>query len=303
MHQYQPTIIETGFLFERLLIQLVFLRDELKQSWIELKNNPITFSKTTSRDLFRRLRTLISSPNLIPATLTAVAAITCVIAIALLVDRKTETIAEDTMIAGKEDLVILDVSKPLDSTNKPSIGKDGPGRVGFQNKSGEGSGPTPKLAKGGGSGGNHNPIPPQTGKLPPPSSILAAIPTRPPINSPALPVAGIDIDPALWKDLKAPVYGDPRSQSEIESKGPGDGEGIGTNRGTGIGSGNGPGVGPGEKGNMGGGSRQLGCCGPGGGSNCGEGEAFPGSQVEQRARVLFKPEPTQVSIPLAFLEQ
>jgi len=292
MHQYQPTIIETGFLFERLLIQLVFLRDELKQSWIELKNNPITFSKTTSRDLFRRLRTLISSPNLIPATLTAVAAITCVIAIALLVDRKTETIAEDTMIAGKEDLVILEVSKPLDSTNKPSIGKDGPGRVGFRNKSGEGSGQTQKLAKGGGSGGNHNPIPPQTGKLPPPSSILAAIPTRPPINSPALPVAGIDIDPALWKDLKAPVYGDPRSKSELESKGPGDGEGIGTNRGTGIGSGNGPGVGSGEKGNMGGGSRQPGCCGPGGGSDSGDAEAFRGSQVEQRARVLFKPEPT-----------
>src|SRR5215213_4424162 len=290
MHQYQPTIIETGFLFERLLIQLVFLRDELKQSWIELKNNPITFSKTTSRDLFRRLRTLISSPNLIPATLTAVAAITCVIAIALLVDRKTETIAEDTMIAGKEDLVILEVSKPLDSTNKPSIGKDGPGRVGFRNKSGEGSGQTQKLAKGGGSGGNHNPIPPQTGKLPPPSSILAAIPTRPPINSPALPVAGIDIDPALWKDLKAPVYGDPKSTSETPSKGPGDGEGIGTNKGLGIGNGFGPGYGPGKDGNMGDGSRQTGCCGPGGGSD-GDGRPLTGREVEQRARLLYKPEP------------
>src|SRR4029078_7027480 len=145
----------------------------------------------------------------------------------------------DTINAANEDLVFLDVSKPLDSTNKPSIGKDGPGRVGFQNKKGEGSGPTQRLAQGGGGGGNHNPIPPQTGKLPPPSSILAAIPTAPPVNPPTLPAAGIDIDPALWKDLKAPVYGDPRSKSETESKGPGDRDGIGTGQGLGIGEGNG----------------------------------------------------------------
>ena len=291
MHQYQPTIIETGFLFERLLIQFAFLRDELKQNWIEFKNDPTTFSKTATRDLLQRLRTLISSPNLVPATLTAVAAITCLIAIVLIIDRKTPRSGEDAITAANEELVMLDVSKPLDSTNKQSIGKDGPGRVGFQDKKGEGSGPTAKPAHGGGGGGNGNPIPPQTGKLPPPSSILAAIPTTPPVNPPALPVAGIDIDPALWKDIKAPVYGDPRSKSEIESKGPGAGEGIGTNRGTGIGEGDGPGVGPGEKGNMGGGSKQSGCCGPGGGSD-NDGQPFAGSQVEQRARVVFKPEPT-----------
>jgi protein TonB len=223
--------------------------------------------------------------------LTAVAAIVCVIAIALVVDEKTRRPVDDAISAERQELVMLDVSKPLDSINKPSIGKDGPGRVGFQNKKGEGSGPTRKLSEGGGGGGNGNPIPPQTGKLPPPSSILAAIPTRPPLNPPTLPVAGIDIDPALWKDIKAPVYGDPRSKSEIESKGPGEGEGIGTNRGLGIGEGNGPGVGPGDKGNMGGGSRQPGCCGPGGGSD-NNGQPLNGSQVEQRARVLFKPEPT-----------
>jgi len=291
MHQYQPTIIETGFLFERLLIQLAFFRDELKQGWIEFRKNPITFSKTITRDGARRLRTLISSPNLVPAVLTAVAAIVCVIAIALVVDRKTHPTGQDVISAEEQKLVMLDVSKPLDSTNKQSIGKDGPGRVGFQDKKGEGSGPTQKLAQGGGGGGNHNPNPPQTGKLPPPSTILAAIPTRPPVNPPTLPAAGIDIDPALWKDIKAPVYGNPRSKSEIESKGPGEDEGIGTGRGPGIGEGKGPGVGPGEKGNIGDGSRQTGCCGPGGGSD-NNGQPFAGSQVEQRARVLFKPEPT-----------
>ena len=293
MHQYQPTIIETGFLLQRLVIQLAFLQDELKRSSIEFKRNPITFTKYLTRGIVHRVRTLLSTPNVIPATLTAVAAITCVILVVVLFDKTAPGSTEIGASNEGDELVFLDVSKPLDPTNKPSIGKDGPGRVGFQNKSGEGSGPSRKLAQGGGGGGDHNRNPPQTGKLPPPSSIPAAIPTAPPLNPPALPVAGIDIDPALWKDLKAPVYGDPRSKSEIESKGPGDGEGIGTKRGTGIGEGDGPGVGPGEKGNMGGGSRQLGCCGPAGGSDRdGYAQPFAGSQVEQRARVLFKPEPT-----------
>ena len=294
MHQYQPTIIETRSLFARLLIQFAFLRDELKRSWIEFKNDPSTFSRTMSRHIIYRVRTFLSTPNVIPATLSAVATITCVIVVVVLFDKTTTTRTGDFAANdGVEDVVMLDASKPLDSTNKPSTGKDGPGRVGFQNKKGEGSGPSPKAAHGGGGGGNGNPIPSQTGKLPPPSTILAAIPTRPPLNPPALPAAGIDIDPALWKDLKAPVYGDPRSKSEIESKGPGDGEGIGEGQGTGIGKGRGPGVGPGEKGNMGGGSREPGCCGPGGGSDRdGNDQPFAGSQVEQRARVLFKPEPT-----------
>lgn len=290
MLEYQPTVIETRSLCERLLIQIAFLQEELKRGWIEFKLNPLTYTTTTTRHLFRRLRTLLSTPHLIPATLTAVTALTCAILLVVRFDRTLSNEHDIAATAGMEELTILDVSKPIDSTNNPSTGKDGPGRVGFQNKKGEGSAPSPKLAQGGGGGGNRNPIPPQAGKLPPPSSILAAIPTAPPINPPALPVAGIDIDPALWKDIKAPVYGDPRSKSEIESKGPGEGEGIGTNRGTGIGSGDGPGVGPGEKGNMGDGSRQLGCCGPGGAPD-NEGRTFAGSQVEQRARVLFKPEP------------
>ena len=293
MRQYQPTIIETRSLLARLLIQIAFLRDELKRSWIEFKNNPSLFSRTMSREIVQRLRTFLSTPNLIPATLTAVAAITCVILVVVLFDKRASRSSDVAANNGNEEIVFLDASEPLDSKDKPSTGKDGPGRVGFQNKKGEGSGPSQKLAQGGGGGGNHNPIPPQAGKLPPPSTILAAIPTRPPLNPPSLPEAGIDIDPALWKDLKAPVYGDPRSKSETESKGPGDGEGIGTGKGLGIGEGDGPGVFRGEKGNMGGGSRQLGCCGPGGGSDRdGSDQPFTGSQVEQRARVLFKPEPT-----------
>jgi len=153
-----------------------------------------------------------------------------------------------------------------------------------------GSGPILQSSHGGGSGGDHNRTPQQTGKVPPPSPIPAAIPITPPIVAPALPVAGVDLDPALWKDVKSPVYGDPQSTSNLPSKGPGEGEGIGSNRGTGSGDGDGPGVGPGKDGNTGGGFKQIGCCGgdPGDGGRDG---IFRGSQVDQRARLLSKPEP------------
>jgi len=94
--------------------------------------------------------------------------------------------------------------------------------------------------------------------------------------------------------LKAPVYGDPRSTSQQSSKGPGSGEGIGTNNGLGIGDGNGAGVGLGNDGNMGNGDKQPGCCGRPGAN--GDNASFDhrilrGNEVEQRARLLFKPEP------------
>jgi TonB family protein len=155
---------------------------------------------------------------------------------------------------------------------------------------GGGSGPIRRASHGGGGSGDHDSAPPQHGKLPPPSPIVAAIPTAPPVHAPALPVAGIDIDPALWKDVKAPVYGDPRSTSDALSKGPGEGGAFGTNKGLGIGDGSGPGFGPGEDGNTGGGKKQIGCCGsePGSGS---DGRPLKGTEVDQRARLLSKPEP------------
>ncbi|MFN2406712.1 MAG: energy transducer TonB [Pyrinomonadaceae bacterium] len=175
------------------------------------------------------------------------------------------------------DMVLLDLAPPIVD----------PG--GGSKNTLSGSGPTRQSSRGGGSGGDRDPAPQQTGKVPPPSPIPAAIPITPPVTPPALPVAGVDLDPALWKDLKAPVYGDPRSTSNIPSKGPGEGEGIGSYRGTGIGDGDGPGVGPGKDGNTGGGFRQIGCCG----GPAGEGRdgIFRGSEVDQRARLLAKPEP------------
>lgn len=176
------------------------------------------------------------------------------------------------------DMVLLDLTPPIVDPGAGSEGTSGGSRLTRQSSNGD----------GGGGGGNHDPLPQQTGKLPPPSPIPAPIPLTPRVIPPALPVAGVDLDPALWKDLKAPVYGDPRSTSTIPSKGPGEGEGIGANRGTGIGDGIGPGVGTGTGGNGCGDIRPAGCWGS---RSDGRAGVLRGSEVDQRARLLSKPEP------------
>lgn len=290
-YEYQPTIIESRLLIERLAIQLAFFKGELKRSWIDFKSDPATFVSRSSRDLVRRLKKLLTTPHAVAALVTAI------ITVALFVDgalwiEKVVPPGQAVDELNETPVVMLDVASIRDS----KFGIDGPGRVGIHRGTGEGSGAIPKPAGGGGGGGNHNPKPAQVGELPPPSTISAPIAAPIPMAPAALPVAGIDIDPALWKDLKAPVYGDPRLTSETPSEGPGEGEGIGTNRGTGVGEGDGAGFGLGHGRNTGGDWGMNGCCGdgsggggPGGGG--GGSEALWSNQVEQRARLVFKPEP------------
>jgi TonB family protein len=290
VYEYQPTIIETRPLISRLMVQLAFLRDELRRTWTEFKTNPRAFTIATARQRFLDLRRLLTTPYVAPALLSAIVLIMSLFIAVPVLEKRIQRV--DVLTGEEPELTFIDLSRPLDSNEDWRIGRNGIGRVGFRDGvGGEGSAHSPRPAGGGGGGGSHNPLPPQYGKLPPPSTIRAAIPTAPPINPPALPVAGMDIDPALWNDLKAPVYGDPRSISTAESKGPGEGEGIGWSRGTGIGEGDGPGFGPGKDGNIGDGPRQLGCCGFGGGNSGGRAGTYSSSEVEQRARLLFKPEP------------
>ena len=299
MNEYQPTIIETGLLIERLAIQFAFAREELKRNWIEFKSNPNKFLTCLLQTLGQRLRNFLSTPYVMRALSTAIAVVVCIVFSALLIDRTllrpghgVENIEEPPL-----PVVLLDFQKPIGDLG---VGLNGTGRVGFQGGGhrGEGSNPTPQHAQGGGSSGGRTPLPSQVGELPQPSAISAPIPIAPPVNPPALPVAGIDIDPALWADLKEPVYGDPLSQSSIPSKGPGTGEGIGTKSGTGVGDGDGPGYGPGSGGNMGTGKKQIGYGGGGGsfgGGDFNDGGSGPGGggggSLLQRAHVLFKPEP------------
>jgi TonB family protein len=291
--EYQPTIIETRLLIERLAIQFAFLREELKRNWIEFKRNPAAFLSSVIYALKLHIRNLLTTPHFLSATSTAIAVVVCVVVAALLFEK---AVSKRVLVFEKPpfEIVMLNIPK---SSNDLGIGLNGRGPVGFQTGgSGEGSAPAPQHAQGGGSGGDETPLPPQSGELPPPSEIPAAIPIVPPVNPPVLPVAGIDIDPALWQDLKQPVYGDPLKASEVPSKGPGTGEGIGTNSGTGVGVGLGPGYGPGSGGNMGTGAKQFGYGGSGGSmgggdENDGGGRPGFGGGSLERAHLLSKPEP------------
>jgi periplasmic protein TonB len=181
------------------------------------------------------------------------------------------------------------------SFDAPLLSADGKGSVGLNDGAGQGSATQIRKSSGGGGGGNRNRNPAQTGAVPPPADIPAPIDnlTR---KNPALPLAGIKLDPVLWKPMPLAQYGDPRSTSLTHSNGPGTEGGMGNENGQGIGEGDGRGLGPGEKGNTGGGPMESGW-GRSGGNSCatricvGHNRVFPSREVEERARVLFKPEP------------
>ena len=141
----------------------------------------------------------------------------------------------------------------------------------------------------------NNPLTASPGRLPVPSAIPAPIPTTYARALQALPAAGIDIDPVLWKDLPFPNYGDPRSKSTMASNGPGEGGGVGTGKETGIGEGEGNGFGPGRKGNIGGNDNKPGGGGKGGSTGNDPNDElyriFRGPELTTHARVLLKPEP------------
>jgi len=290
--EYVPTIINSRSLLARLALELSSLKEDLRNAWPEFKKHPVESVVSIIRQEIEQAGRVLVAPGFIAAC----AVVVCIVAVAVLFDRtrlgpKSPLNDENADVA--TEISILNLSQQDKKPDEHSIGRGGKGRVGVNQGAGEGAGEVRQSARGGGSGGDHNPRPSQVGKLLPPSTVLAAIPKTPPL-SPALPVAGMDIDPALWKDMKAPVFGDPRSNSSEPSKGPGDGGGIGSNHGLGIGEGNGPGFGPGNNGNMGNGDKQTGCCG--GGAAAGnaiwtDDRILQGKDVERRAQLLAKPEP------------
>lgn len=263
-HHYQPTIIESALLFKRLSIQFAFLKNELKRSWPEFKNDPIGFTKKSAYRFVRFLKSNASRPYTLVACASAVAALAFMLTIVWLVNTSTPQV-NNPADGPSIEVTLLDVAAPPEINVKND--NNGAGRL-------------PKISPGG--GGDRNPLPPQHGKLPPPSLIPAAIPITPPLNLQSLPVAGIDIDPAQWQDVKAVVYGDPNSTSTISSAGPGSGNGIGTGKGAGIGSGFDSGYGC-NGGDLTGWGR----------AGCGSGrqQTYKGNEVHQRARLLLKPEP------------
>jgi TonB family protein len=265
-HYYQPTIIESALLFKRLTIQFAFFKNELQRSWPEFKNDPLNFTKHSAHHFARFLKKSATRPHALAACASAVVALAFMLTIVWLVNSSTPKL-NDAADGPPLEITLLDVAAPPEIIIKDDN---------------EGAGRLPKSSRGG--GGDRNPLPPQHGKLPPPSLIPAAIPIAPPLHAQSLPVAGIVIEPAQWQDVKAVVYGDPNSTSTTPSAGPGTGYGIGPGRGPGIGSGSDSGNGCNGEGFGFAGGGSCGCVG----SGC---KAYKGSEVEQRARLLQKPEP------------
>ena len=291
--EFRVTMLDGASLLERLTTELCFLICQLCLTWAAWNNDPIGFSRSTIVEGWLHLRRA-ASPNAVASLAAAMLVILSAVMLLILLDNRSK----ENDIARSHDeeteLVAILLPTPIAVKEDQGVGAGTNGRVGFRIGKGEGSGPKPKKSTGGGTGGMGGKSPAQVGKVPLPSDIPAPIPKLPPVQKSALPVAGIDIDPALWTNLPMAVYGDPRSKSSLPSNGPGEGGGMGTNKGSGIGEGDGPGFGPGRDGNIGGDGKGLGCCGPGGGqgNNVDDPDrVYPAPQVTERARVLAKPEP------------
>ncbi|MGH9904057.1 MAG: energy transducer TonB [Pyrinomonadaceae bacterium] len=292
--EYHPTILNSKGLFERLTAELQFTVTRLRTSWPELKRDPIGFGKLILTDSAAFFRERFAGQRLM-SSLGAVFIVLTIVLVVTLVDRvefKKNSIGSDSVLV---EILTIPASGQVSMPLGVGVGAHRKGRVGFERDKGEGSKEVPKRAQGGGSGGDKNKIQAQQGKIPPPSEIPAPIPQLPPARKLALPFAGVDTDPVLWKDLSFSKYGDPRSKSTTPSNGSGDGGGMGSVQGLGTGDGRGNGFGSGSDGNIGDGSRQDGGGRRGGGSGNNPTDdpnrIFPQSLVEQRARVLSKPEP------------
>ena len=290
--EFELTMINSTGLCRRLTTEVSFMIDQLKCSWPEFKSDPIAVGRREFRTLMQWLRTRLLQPNALAGMATAVTIIFSAALGLLLFGSRSNTVALD----GPDSVELVEmISVSLAPEIKPEgsgVGLGSNGRVGFNQGRGEGSEAKPKPSHGGGGSGNRDPLPAAAGKIPIPSNIPA--PISPPLPHASLPVAGVDIDPALWKNLPFVAYGDPRSKSVTPSHGPGNGGVVGTGDGLGVGSGNGNGVGPGHNGNTGGGEKD-----PGGGGIGGSNGNYPRNpnrvyrvpEVTQRARVISKPEP------------
>lgn len=297
--EYHLTFVDDTGLTRRLMTELKEVAHHSELTWPEFKRDPFNYSKRFVTGYSSLVWRFFSTRNVAIATSTALAVVLGFVIVFVVVGRAK---SDDQLAKTDPDLVVEQLINPDEipaeiEETKPdkAIGTGQGGRVGFNKGKGEGSKPVPAKAGGGGGGGQQDLLPTQQGRIPPPSEIPALIPTTPPNRPPLLPVAGINIDPALYKNQNYDRFGDPRSQSQATSAGSGSGNGLGNGTGAGIGEGDGQGFGPGRDRNMGGGDARDGGGGSGGGTgNNGldyANKIFKPSEVSSKARILSRPEP------------
>jgi TonB family protein len=296
--EFRLTLICDEVLARRLARQVSFVADQIRQAWPSFKNEPIACSVRFVREGKRALKQGLRRPHLLSGAASALFIVGAIILGVMVWERQAHRVSNAALIDNGDELVRtveVDLSNEAKPKDDSGVGAGDKGRVGLGKGKGEGSNPQPARSQGGGSGGDRSKTPASVGRVPLPSIIPAPISTTMARLPQALPDAGIDIDAALWRNLSLSSYGDPRSKSTTPSNGPGEGGGVGTNKGTGIGEGDGPGFGPGRKGNIGGNDKSLGCCGEGGSRgnnpNPDPNRVYTSTEVNERARVLSKPEP------------
>lgn len=291
--EFRVTLIDNAGLCERLTSELQYLAHQTRVMWPALKRDPLGFARVTALETTVALGRS-ARRGLAASFASALILVFTAVLLLIWMDNDAKQTNHD-QVETRELAQMLTVWPDAEMAKQDrGVGMGSEGRVGFRVGKGQGSAPEAKRSTGGGSGGLHNPLSAQVGKLPQPSEVPAPIPSLPRVQNHALPAAGIDIDPALWQNLPMPVYGDPRSKSSASSNGPGEDLGMGTGPGQGVGEGSGPGFGPGTGGNIGGDRRGIGGDGPGGsrGGNPDDlDHVYRAPQVTERARVLAKPEP------------
>ncbi|HXI26359.1 MAG TPA: energy transducer TonB [Pyrinomonadaceae bacterium] len=296
LSEFHLTLISELSLLQRLFSETQFVVERFRRAWPSIRRDPIGFLRDEIH-LFRlKLRRAVGRPYVVRGIATALAVIVVVSLTILMIEKRSKNRFRDDVNAIElVNTVTIDLKTNANRESKSGVGTGSNGRVGFEKGRGEGSRPTPARAQGGGSGGTNNPLTASQGRVPVPSAIPAPIPTTYARAPQALPAAGIDIDPVLWKDLPFLSYGDPRSKSTTASNGPGEGGGVGTGKGTGIGEGEDNGFGPGKNGNIGGGDNKPGGGGkggsPGNDPNDDLKRIFRGAELTTYARALLKPEP------------
>lgn len=212
---FRLTMMDHTTLPQRLMRELHFLIGQLKQEWPLVKRDPIGSGKRVIAATKLRLKNLLAAPNSIAAIATAVALLTAAGILAFSSTSSSASIAQQSDPNSTELVQIVELL-PAPNTHSldPGVGAGSRGRVGLNHGNGEGSAPQPKKSTGGGGGGNHDLLPQQQGRVPVPSSMPAPIPRAPVVKNQTLPLAGIDIDPLMWKNLTMAVYGDPISTRE-----------------------------------------------------------------------------------------
>jgi TonB family protein len=298
--EYHLTFVDDTGLTRRLMGELKEVAHHSELTWPEFKRDPFGYSKRFVVGYSSLLWRFFSSRNVAIATSSALLLVLSVI-IAFIVYGRNHS--GSGFGQRDNDLVVEQLINPEEippeeeQETKPdkAIGAGQGGRVGFSKGKGEGSLPKPAKAGGGGGGGQQDLTAAQQGRIPPPSEIPALIPTTPPVRPALLPVAGINIDPALYKSQNYDRFGDPNSREQATSAGPGTGNGMGKGVGAGIGPGDGQGYGPGHDKNMGGGDYAPGGGGAGGGTgNNGldyANRVFKPNEVSSKARIISRPEP------------